>query len=111
MRLGPGDTLMLYTDGLTEARTDDVGGRYGEEALLDFADGLAPVGAEAAVAAVARLLDGFGTGLDDDTALLALGVPPAAEEVRDAGAATGVPHGGAAEASGTSGTGDPVRTA
>ncbi|MFI6104074.1 PP2C family protein-serine/threonine phosphatase [Streptomyces sp. NPDC051310] len=71
--LGPGDTLVLYTDGLTEARTGD--GRYGDEALLGFAAGLAPCGAEATVKAVADLLDGFGEGLDDDTAVLALGAP------------------------------------
>nr|WP_078591877.1 SpoIIE family protein phosphatase [Streptomyces megasporus] len=77
VRLAPGDTLVLYTDGLTEARTDDVGGRYGEDALLAFAGGLAPAGASEAVAAIAKLLEGFGEGLDDDTAVLALGVPPA----------------------------------
>ena len=77
VRLAPGDTLLLYTDGLTEARTDDSGGRYGEEALLAFAGELAPAGASDAVAAVTGLLDGFGEGLDDDTAVLALGVPAA----------------------------------
>ncbi|GAA2426703.1 PP2C family protein-serine/threonine phosphatase [Streptomyces macrosporus] len=75
VRLGPGDTLMLYTDGLTEARTDDSGGRYGEEALLAFADELAPAGASEAVAAISKLLEGFGEGLEDDTAILALGIP------------------------------------
>ncbi|MEU4833236.1 SpoIIE family protein phosphatase [Streptosporangium sp. NPDC023615] len=73
-RLGPGDTLLLYTDGLTEARTGD-GGRYGDEALLAFAGGLAPITPPAVVAATAELLGTFGAGLDDDTALLALGVP------------------------------------
>ncbi|MGC5014604.1 PP2C family protein-serine/threonine phosphatase [Streptosporangium sp. DT93] len=72
-RLRPGDTLMLYTDGLTEARTS--GGRYGDEALLAFAGGLAPAAPAAIVAATAELLGTFGDGLDDDTALLALGVP------------------------------------
>ncbi|MEU4684748.1 PP2C family protein-serine/threonine phosphatase [Streptomyces xinghaiensis] len=75
LRLGPGDTLLLYTDGLTEARTDTSGGRYGEDALLSFAAGLAPAGPRAAVTAVSGLLDGLGEGLEDDTALLALGVP------------------------------------
>ncbi|MTE19615.1 SpoIIE family protein phosphatase [Streptomyces sp. TRM43335] len=99
-RLGPGDTVVLYTDGLIEARTDDRGGRYGEEALLAFARDLAPAGADATVAAVARLLDEFGEGLDDDTAVLALGIPHRAEGDRGAGAATAVPHGGAAGADG-----------
>jgi sigma-B regulation protein RsbU (phosphoserine phosphatase) len=73
-RLGPGDTLLLYTDGLTEARLPG-GDRYGDEALLAFATDLSPAGAPAAVAAVTELLGTFGDGLDDDTALLALGVP------------------------------------
>lgn len=76
LRLEPGDTLLLYTDGLTEARTQDAGGRYGDEALLDFARGLAPTSAPGAVEALIALLDSFGEGLDDDTALLAMSVPP-----------------------------------
>ncbi|MFJ8885049.1 PP2C family protein-serine/threonine phosphatase [Streptomyces sp. NPDC102402] len=75
--LGPRDTLLLYTDGLTEARTPDAGGRYGDAALLDFARCLAPASASGVVASVTELLDSFGEGLDDDTALLAMGVPRA----------------------------------
>ncbi|MFF8287612.1 PP2C family protein-serine/threonine phosphatase [Streptomyces sp. NPDC016309] len=77
-RLGPGDTVVLYTDGLTEART--ASGRYGDEELLAFVSGLAPSGAEPTVKALIDLLEGFGSGLDDDTALLALGVPARAHE-------------------------------
>ncbi|MFJ2095012.1 PP2C family protein-serine/threonine phosphatase [Streptomyces sp. NPDC087901] len=73
--LSPGDTLLLYTDGLTEARTPNAGERYGDEALLDFARGLAPTSAPGAVEALTALLDSFGEGLDDDTALLAMGAP------------------------------------
>jgi sigma-B regulation protein RsbU (phosphoserine phosphatase) len=73
--LGPGDTLLLYTDGLTEAHVAEGGDRYDEEALLEFASGLAPVSAKRAMAAVIDLLTGFGDGLDDDTAVLAIGVP------------------------------------
>lgn len=71
--LEPGDTLLLYTDGLTEARTAD--GFYGESALLDFARELAPASATGTISAVTALLDSFGTGVIDDTALLALHLP------------------------------------
>lgn len=85
VRLGPGDTLLLYTDGLTEAhspqfsaspaREDD---RYGEAALLAFGREHAPTSAPALINALTALLESFGEGLNDDAALLALGVtaPP-----------------------------------
>ncbi|WP_320781306.1 SpoIIE family protein phosphatase [Streptomyces sp. CRN 30] len=79
VRLAPGDALLLYTDGLTEARTDGAdgaGGRYGEEALLRFVRALAPTTAAGAVAALADLLSTLGSGVDDDTAVLVVGVPP-----------------------------------
>ncbi|MDR6974516.1 sigma-B regulation protein RsbU (phosphoserine phosphatase) [Streptomyces sp. 3330] len=77
VHLEAGDTLLLHTDGLTEAHTvansdDD---RYGDEALLDFARDLAPTTATDAVAAIRNLLDTFGAGVDDDTAVIALSVP------------------------------------
>ncbi|MEU7905611.1 SpoIIE family protein phosphatase [Actinoplanes sp. NPDC049118] len=71
LRLAPGDTLLLYSDGLTEARTG--AGRYGSDELRAFGRGLAPADAEAAIGACAELLDGF-TDLDDDVALMALSV-------------------------------------
>ncbi|WP_336213900.1 PP2C family protein-serine/threonine phosphatase [Nonomuraea sp. LPB2021202275-12-8] len=77
VRLRPGDTLLLYTDGLTEARTHSGDGRYGDAALLGFADRMAPASAAATIEAVTRLIESFGDGLDDDTAVLALGVPAA----------------------------------
>jgi sigma-B regulation protein RsbU (phosphoserine phosphatase) len=70
VRLNSGDTLLLYTDGLIEARTRDT--RYSEEALLDFVTRIAPNTAQTVVASLTRLLASFGDGLDDDTALLAL---------------------------------------
>jgi sigma-B regulation protein RsbU (phosphoserine phosphatase) len=63
-------------DGITQARTgEDRTGLYGEEALLAFAARHAGRSPRAVVEALTGLLDGFGDGLEDDTALLALGVP------------------------------------
>lgn len=70
--LGAGDTLILYSDGLTEARTGP-GERYGEEALLEFAKGQGPTSAPAVVEALAGLLTTF-TEVDDDVAMIALTV-------------------------------------
>ncbi|MFF0290711.1 PP2C family protein-serine/threonine phosphatase [Streptomyces sp. NPDC005262] len=83
IRLNPGDTLLLHTDGLTEAHTASTGAgdRYGDEALLDFARALAPTTATDTIVAIRDLLDTFGTGVDDDTAALAINVPrPTSEE-------------------------------
>ncbi|MFG2003927.1 SpoIIE family protein phosphatase [Spirillospora sp. NPDC048911] len=73
--LKAGDTLLLYTDGLTDARTSAKGPRYGDEALRTFAAELAPASAAAAITALTDLLNGFDEGLEDDTAILALGIP------------------------------------
>lgn len=79
IRLGPGDTLVLYTDGLTEARIGNGTQRYDDHgALLEFAAAQAPTTASAIVAAIQSLLGGFGPGLQDDAAVLALGVPAVA---------------------------------
>ncbi|MFI1018441.1 PP2C family protein-serine/threonine phosphatase [Streptomyces sp. NPDC020965] len=75
--LHPGDTLLLYTDGLTEARTGPGRALYGEEALRTFAASLTDAGPRGMITALTGLLAGFGAGLDDDTALLALGIPAA----------------------------------
>lgn len=75
--LRPGDTLLLYSDGFTEARTQ-ARVRYSEEELRDFATTLGPTSAVTIVTAMTDLLAGFGDGVDDDTALLALSVLPAA---------------------------------
>ncbi|MFD6555186.1 PP2C family protein-serine/threonine phosphatase [Streptomyces sp. NPDC058398] len=74
-QLLPGDTLLLYTDGLTEARPGPKRELYGEDALRAFTAAQPPVGPKALISALTGLLAGFGEGLDDDTALLALGVP------------------------------------
>jgi phosphoserine phosphatase RsbU/P len=73
-RLEPGDTLVLYTDGLTEAE-DAEGGLLGEEAVraaLESAPGLGPG------AVRARILDCLtrhraGAAASDDLTVLVLG--------------------------------------
>ncbi|MET9541083.1 SpoIIE family protein phosphatase [Streptomyces sp. NPDC006553] len=78
--LGPGDTLLLYSDGLTEARTGESRtDLYGDEALRAFATDHAGRSPAVVMEALTGLLDDFGDGLDDDTALLALGVPAPGE--------------------------------
>jgi len=74
--LGPGDTLVFYTDGLTEARLANSRNRYDDSgALLEFAAAHAPTTARAITTALEQLLTSLGDGLEDDTAILALGIP------------------------------------
>ncbi len=79
LRLHPGDTLLLYSDGLTEACVRDRT-RYSEEELRDFGAALGPTTATGVVAAVVDLLARFADGVEDDTALLALSVPAEVSE-------------------------------
>ncbi|MGW7342617.1 PP2C family protein-serine/threonine phosphatase [Streptomyces sp. NPDC054854] len=72
--LAPGDTLLLYTDGLIEARTAD-GSMLGEEGLTRHLSAHAARGADGLLATVHKLFTDLGTGVSDDTALLALSVP------------------------------------
>lgn len=76
MHLGPGDTLVLYTDGLTEARVGPGVARYDDDgALLRFARKHAPASPTEIVDAIRGLLDELGDGVEDDAAVLAFGVP------------------------------------
>jgi sigma-B regulation protein RsbU (phosphoserine phosphatase) len=76
LRLEPGDTLVLYTDGLTEASTGRGFERYDDTgALIQFARSNSPTTAQAITTAIQDLLHGLGHGVEDDTAVLALGVP------------------------------------
>ena len=76
LRIEAGDTLLLYTDGLTEARVNPERDRYDEDMLQQFVGRLAPARAPDVVEALIELLAGFGDGLDDDVAILAIGIPP-----------------------------------
>jgi sigma-B regulation protein RsbU (phosphoserine phosphatase) len=58
-------------------RVDSSRDRYEEAALRDFAGTLAPATPSVVVEAVRGLLVEAGDRLDDDTAVLAVGVPPA----------------------------------
>ncbi|MFF7329947.1 SpoIIE family protein phosphatase [Streptomyces sp. NPDC008150] len=85
-RLARGETLLLYTDGLTEACRPD-GSMLGEHGLTAHLTTARPRGADQALAAVDRLLGELGDGVTDDTALLSLSVPtdhpaPRAQENR-----------------------------
>ncbi|MGW2302489.1 PP2C family protein-serine/threonine phosphatase [Streptomyces sp. NPDC001809] len=85
-RLAPGDSLLLYTDGLTEARTPD-GTMLGEEGLAHHLSATAGQDAETMLDTVTKLLTSLSDGVTDDTALLALSVPtrrpsPPAQENR-----------------------------
>ncbi|MEV6412740.1 SpoIIE family protein phosphatase [Kribbella sp. NPDC051718] len=73
--LEPGDLLLLYTDGLTEARVNGERDLYGPDALRALAGQYAGTSPDALVAALSEVLAGFGPRLADDTALLAFGAP------------------------------------
>ncbi|PPK65086.1 SpoIIE family protein phosphatase [Actinokineospora auranticolor] len=73
-RLEPGDSLLLYTDGLTEARHPD-GTFLGEEHLIALAADFRGHDARTIIDTLARVLHELGDRLTDDTALLVLTVP------------------------------------
>jgi len=77
VRLGPGDALVCFTDGVTEGR--GAKGMYGEERLADLLAGCAGLGATAiADRIVEAVLDFQGGMTQDDLALLVLRVPASA---------------------------------
>lgn len=80
LHLEAGQTLLLYTDGLTEARP---GGKFfGEERLTAFLAKHTGAEAPALIDELTTLIDGFDPSPTDDVALLALSVPLASEGTR-----------------------------
>ena len=73
LRLEPGDLLLMYTDGLSEARNlgDE---EYGEERVIDAVRGRRSLGARAAVEACLEGLTDFtgGAALADDLTVMAI---------------------------------------
>ena len=87
--LRPGDVLVLYTDGVLEARPAGGEDLYGEERLVDLLAGLGGRSAAAVAEAVERDVVAFrGDRPGDDTAVLVVRVPdgpaacPAGRDVR-----------------------------
>lgn len=80
LELPPGTTLVLYTDGVTEAR-DNRGVQFGEHGLAAVLEGLSSGDAHRAVAAVSVAVEAqleHSRYEADDLAVLALAVPPRA---------------------------------
>jgi serine phosphatase RsbU (regulator of sigma subunit) len=70
--LHPGDLLLLYTDGLTEARVDD-SHFFGEERLLDLlASDIQPGARDLPMALYAEIVQQCAATLRDDLAILAV---------------------------------------
>ncbi len=72
LELRPGQTLLLYTDGLIEARPG--GTFFGETGLKAFLAEQSGTDATTVIAALTDLITGFDPPPDDDIALLALGI-------------------------------------
>jgi serine phosphatase RsbU (regulator of sigma subunit) len=76
VRLSPGDTLVLYTDGITEATNAD-GEEFGESHLLDTLDRHSHLSVGALLQAVVGAVQQFSSGSeqqDDITAVIARSV-------------------------------------
>ncbi|MDR7300608.1 PP2C family protein-serine/threonine phosphatase [Haloactinomyces albus] len=78
LHLAEGQTLLLYTDGLVEARPG--GEFFGEERLRTFLADNISAGAETLIGELTTLIGRFDPAPDDDIALLALRVPTASPD-------------------------------
>ncbi|MCU1371119.1 MAG: domain S-box protein [Ilumatobacteraceae bacterium] len=76
VELGPGDALVLYTDGVTEARRGNE--LFGEPRLIETLGSLAGRSAEAIAGGLERAVADFRRSARDDTAILVIqALPPA----------------------------------
>lgn len=92
--LGPGDSLVFYTDGVTEARQRG-GAMYGDDRLLKVLADHPGCPADELAELVVSEARAFAAGdLDDDVAVVVIRVPDdaSAEPMRRVTAATGVPE-------------------
>jgi sigma-B regulation protein RsbU (phosphoserine phosphatase) len=71
--IGPGDTLLIFSDGISEAH-DDEGNELGVERLVDLVRGASDLDAAGVVRRIETALDEFSTGAaaEDDRTLLVL---------------------------------------
>ena len=67
--VGPGDRLVLYTDGITEGR-NPAGDEFGEDRLAESARTHRTLPAEEMLAAMLRDIEGFNAGVYEDDATL-----------------------------------------
>lgn len=75
--LRAGDSLILFTDGVTEARRRGDRDLYGEDRLRGCVAGLGEASAAGIADAIQRAVMAFSSGeISDDTAVLVLKVPP-----------------------------------
>ena len=70
--LGPGDALVLYTDGVTDTRGED-GTRFGSERLEDALRAIGPADAETIAGGIDAALLAFGEQRDDVAVLVLAG--------------------------------------
>jgi serine phosphatase RsbU (regulator of sigma subunit) len=74
--LRPGDSLIMFTDGVTEARRPADRDLFGDDRLGDLVAGLAGLPADRMADAIQQAVEVFGGGeISDDTVVLILQVP------------------------------------
>ncbi len=74
LKLRPGDTLLLYSDGILEARNGGLETMFGEEALREAVNAVEPADAPNIVTALTAVLATLGDRVNDDVALMAVGI-------------------------------------